>query len=466
MSVTQGDVTRSERHVEQTGYCWQPRALNVWVAMPPTNPLQHRVLDLVRTRLEDKGCIFVDDPAQPTRLGPVAHLALGFADNYEDEITPIEFLSPLPKPRGMGMAIATVGEMPEGDLFDIARGLLVKHSGHVGIVVEGDETTGEVRRVLWASMAGNYRLLQGGEARIFDDVALRMLVHIGAEKLTGHAGDVEDFITWEQWRSSPIHEELARAARRLGTAGVIEDQVPLEDYGSSAQVRHVLSFLNRSALGEGMRSQLDPDLRVMGVTTTGGGKVYLSPDPMDGQIVPIGHIRRDGYVRAIPAGCPVTFNAPSVETHENAMVYLAGALVNAGLVDSFDGFLAYLDEYFTTHGMIDVLPEGMTPKVTKLEHFHRQPKAGTINQPDRIEIVYPDEARFPQVDFPCGVREAEYHLLSAMFESEAFRKPGKLDGMVFAVLPGHGAVAVYDGPRDEMIDLITGGMELEEVERV
>lgn len=466
MTIRQRDVTRSERQAEQDGYCWRPRALNIWVAIPPTNPLQRRVLDLMRVRLEDKGCAFVDRPDQPTTLGPVAHLALGFANSYEEEVTPFEFLSPLPKPRGMGMAIATVDAMPPGDPFNIARGLLVKHSGHVGIVVEGDEATGAVRRVLWASMAGNYQFLEGDEADLFDDVTLRVLVHVGAEKLTGHAGDIEGFLTWEQWYASPMHADLARAARRLGAAGIIEDQVPLEEYGSSGQVRHVLSYLNRSAMGEGMRSQLDPDLRVMGVTTTGGGKVYLSPDPMDGQIVPIGQVKRDGYVRAIPDGCPVTFNAPSVETHENAMVYLAGALINAGLVDSFDGFLAYLDDHFSTHDVIDVLPVGLTPKVTKLEHFHRQPKAGTIRQPDRIEIVYPNEARFPPVDFPCGVREAEYHLLSALFESETFRTPGRLDGMLFAVLPGHGAVAAYNGPRDEMIDLITEGMELEEVERV
>lgn len=84
-----------------------------------------------------------------------------------------------------------------------------------------------------------------------------------------------------------------------------------------------------------------------------------------------------------------------------------------------------------------------------------------------MEIVYPDTARFPEIDFPCGVREAELHLLSALFQSESFRTPGPLGRkVIIAVLPGHGSVAAYGGPRDELTDVLVNGMEMEEIVRI
>jgi hypothetical protein len=433
----------------------------------PHNPLQERLKAGLTTRLASAGCLFVDPPDTPTALGPVAHVGIAFTESYTGEVSPLEFLTRLPKPRGMGMVIATVDRIPEGDLFDIGRGLIVRKAAHIGLLVEGDEQTGTLKRALWISMAGNHKLLTGNPEEILDSAALRILVHVGSENLTGHAGDESPHLTWEAWCASPIHHEMAEAARALGDAGLIEDRVPLEKYATGRQIRHVLSFLNRSALGEGMRSQLDPHLRVMGVTTTGGGKINLSADPNDGQIVPVGSLTWSGYVRAVPENCPVTFNAPSVETHENGMVYVAGWLVNAGLVDSFDSFMAFLADHFDRHETIAILPEGAEPNVTAIEHFHRQPVRGSVRQPDRVEIVHPDHDRFPLIDFPCGVREAELHLVSALFRAESFRTPGGLrERIVIAELPGHGIVAVTSGPRREMTDRLIHGMEMQDVTRV
>lgn len=449
-------------------YVWQAQPINIWVAAAPTNTLQAYVLNAIRDRLVAHGCVFVEKPDQSTHLGPVPHLAIGCWDSYEAEISPLEFLTQMPKPRGQGMPLVTVDHIPDDKEipFDIARGQLVKKSGHIGIIVEGDADTTTMRRVLWASMPGNHIMLEGPEDEVFDSLALRIMAHIGAEKMTGHDGDVEGLLIWEAWAQSPVHEGMARSARVMGEAQLVEDRVPLEQYGTGKQVRHVLSFLNRAALGEGMRSQIDTNLGLMAVTTSGGGKINLSPDPLDGQIVPIVALTRTGYIRAMPEGCPVTFNAPSVETHENGMVYLASALVNAGLVSTFDEFLHYLDDYFSEHDAIPVIPEGMNPAARVLEHFHRQPVMQTIKEPHKVEVVYPDGARFPEIDFPCGVREAELHLLSALFQSTSFTTPGPLDKVVLAVLPGHGSVAISGGPRDELIAVLVEGMEMESVERI
>jgi hypothetical protein len=203
------------------------------------------------------------------------------------------------------------------------------------------------------------------------------------------------------------------------------------------------------------------------VTTSGGGKINVNPDPLAGHIVPVGQLTWNGYIRAIPRDCPVTYNGPSIETHENGLIYLAGALINAGLADSFDSFLRYLKHHFAQHDRIAILPPGMQPKATAIEHVHRQPRPGSIKDPARVELVRPDPERFPAIDFPCGVRPSELQLLSAVFQSKAFRQPGgRLDKVVIALLPGHGCAAIYGGPREELTDMLVNGMDMEEPVRV
>ena len=447
-------------------YIWRPRPVNVWVGMNPCNKLQWHVLRKMRERLEAKGCIFVQVPGEETEHGSVAHLAIGFGASLREEVIPSVVYGRLPKPRGTVLMVTTVERIPEANLFDLARGQLLRKASQIGILVEGDLNGTTVRRALWASMAGNYRLLEGHEEDIFDNLALRVQAHTGAEKVNRHEGDEEARVTWQEWRELPVHRDIAQAGRALGEANIIEDEVALDQYGSERQAGGVLRFLERAALGEGMRSQLDPKLRIMGVTATGGGKVNVSPDPMDGHVIPIGQLTWKGYIRAIPQGCPIAFRDPSIETHENGMVYLAGALVNAGLVDRFDSFLRFLKNHFAQHDRIDVLPTGMQAKVVAIEHFHRQPRKGSIKDPAKVELVYPDEERFPKVDFPCGVREAELQLLSALFQTQAFREPGSLDKVIIAILPGHGSVALYGGPREELTDILINGMEMEQPTRV
>jgi hypothetical protein len=448
-------------------YIWQPQPLNVWIGMNPCNKLQLHVLHAIRERLEAQKCIFVPVPGQATELGPVAHLGIGFGSNLREEISPSAVFGRLPKPRGSVLMIIAVEHIPDKDLFGLARGQLVRKSGHVGMLIEGNLAGTKVKRALWASMAGNHSLLTGSEENIFDNLALRLQAHAGAEKISKHVGDDDTMLTWDEWCRSPVHHDIAQAGRILGQAAIIEDKIELDQYSTGRQAREVLRFLERGTLGEGMRSQLDPALGVMGVTTSGGGKINVDPDPAAGHIVPVGSLTWNGYIRAIPRDCPATYNGPSIETHENGLVYLAGALINAGLIDSFDSFLRYLKHHFAQHDRIAILPPGMQPKATAIEHVHRQPRPGSIKDPARVELVRPDAERFPGIDFPCGVRPAELQLLSAVFQSKAFREPGgRLDKVVIALLPGHGCAAIYGGPREELTDILVSGMDMEEPVRV
>ena len=448
-------------------YIWRPRPINIWVGVNPSNYLQLHVLRAIQQRLKSQGCSFVEVPGEKTELGSVAELGIGCGANLREEIRPSAVFGRMPKPRGTVLMITAVESIPDTDLFELARGQLVKKACHLGILVEGDLEGTRVKRALWASMAGNYSLITGHEEDILDNLALRVQAHAGAEKINKFAGDDETFLSWEEWSRSSVHRDIAQAGQTLGQASIIEDKVVLDQYGTDRQARDVLRFLERGALGEGMRSQLDPTLRVMAVTSTGGGKINVNADPMAGQIIPISQLTWDGYIRAIPHGCPTTFNDPSIETHENGLVYLAGALINAGLIDSFDGFMSFLESHFAEYDRIDVLPSGMEAKAMAIEHFHRQPKGDSIIDPAKVELVYPDTERFPPIDFPCGARPAELQLLSAVFRSQAFRQPGPLDKAVIVILPGHGSVAIYGGgPRQELTDILINGMEMESPIRV
>jgi hypothetical protein len=448
-------------------FVWTPQPILIWVAVKPHNALQAHVLDQLRARLERNGCIFVDRPDQETPLGSIPDLGIVFGQDREQEFSPFEYMGQLPKPRGIMMVINTVEQIPHGTLFDLAREQLVRKSGHIGVLFEGRIDGAHVSRALWGSMAGNNRLLNTDEPTLFDSVALRMQAHANAEAVNSHDGDNHLDVTWEAWAASSIHQDFATAGRRLGDAGLIEDEVNLWVYASSDQGRNVLRFLNRAALGEGMRSQLDLDLGIMGVTTSGGKKVTLSPDPLEGYVVPVNQLTGSGYIGAIPKGCPISYVTPSVETHENGMVYLASALVGAGIVHDFDSFYAYVNDRLATDGRVDILPKGLRPRVTVIEHFHRQPKAGTIKEPGRVEVVFPDPRRFPESDFPCGTRDAEKQLLSGAFNSEFFLDSAPLGNRtIIVVLPGHGIVALYDGPHAALNDFLVNGMVWEEIVRI
>lgn len=466
-NVQTSPVSKVEKPGTAERYVWHPRPINIWLSMQPRTELERLIVNELKPRLTDKGCIFVDDPRQATALGPVPHLAMGFGEGLEQEFSPFEIYGKLPKPRASVFMMTVVDQIPDVDLFNLAREQLVKKASHFGATFEKSADGRGFARVLWASMAGNYRILEGEPAAIFDGLALRVLTHAGADKVNFPEGTDDDpQLTWEQWGASPVHADIAEAARKLGEAGIIDNEVYLHEYGSLNHVKTVLRFLERGAMGEGMRSQLDPKLRVMGITTTGGDKVNVSPDPMQAQIIPIRKLTWSGYVQAAPVNCPVKYTAPSIETHENGLIYLAGALINAGQVSSYDDFLRFLREHFDSNRTIDILPSGMQPRLTAIDHFHMQPKRGTIKNPDGVEIVSPDKERFPEIDFPCGVREGGLQLLSAVFRSETFTKRGRFDKLVIVVLPGHGSVALYNGPRKELTEALVHGMEMEEVRRV
>ena len=58
-------------------------------------------------------------------------------------------------------------------------------------------------------------------------------------------------------------------------------------------------------------------------------------------------------------------------------------------------------------------------------------------------------------------------LLSGMFRSRFFLDSAPLgDRAIIVVLPGHGIVALYDGPHDALNDLLIDGMEWEEIVRI
>ena len=98
-------------------YIWQPRPINIWVGMNPSNFLQLHVLRSIQQRLRSQGCNFVQVPGEKTELGAVVHLGIGFGVNLREEIRPSAVYGRLTKPRGTVLTITAVESIPDTDLF-------------------------------------------------------------------------------------------------------------------------------------------------------------------------------------------------------------------------------------------------------------------------------------------------------------------------------------------------------------
>lgn len=443
--------------------------------MNPCNELQQYVLREITERLEDEtvGCHFVSLPTTKQGvINPDLRLVVGFSESLQGELPPDVLFGRIPKPRNnvMVLTITTLPNIPEGeDIFDLTRTNLAKKASHFGILVEGKPEKRKIERAIWSSMVGNFSVLEGDQNEILDNLSLRIQAYAGAEKVNNCEGDDVNGVLWREWTASGVHSDIPEAGLILGQAGIIEDKLDLVELASPKQARAILSYLNQGNLSEGMRSQLDPDLRIMAITATGGRKVQVSGDPLSGEIVGIGKLTKDGVLIALLKDCPSNFRGfsrPSVEAHQNGMIYLAGALVNAGHCHDLDSFWCAFQTHLSLSETVPILPKGLEHKATCIEHFHRQPKKGTVKNPERVEIVYPDRNRFPEVEFPCGTREEEWQILSALFNSECFSKPGPLDKVIIVVLSGHGSIAVSGGKREELLDVLVNGMEMEEPVRI
>lgn len=387
----------------------------------------------------------------------------------------LEFYSRLPKPKPLMLLVNTVDHLPDGVDYDSARRQIVRGAAHNGVIFAGDQKGETVRRALWVSTQGNFAVIEGTEEQIYDDVVLRILIHYGAKFVTNRQDyyvldDEQPLLSWEDWSRSPVHSQVWQRAQALASRGLIEDKVDLERFATRSHVSAIMRAINRSALGESMRGALDADLGILAVTRSGGGKVKWSSDPKMGDLVPVSHITRDGYVVAVPDGGgisvdsgsnPIRYADGSVETRESAMIAIAYQLVQKGKVKTYGDFHRWLYEQFRLgDNLVAIRQADFLPGI-HIDHIHWHAQPGSFD-PNRLEIVSPDPGNFPERDLPCGSESAAMATINALFQSSAFTSPGPTDaplrGKVIAVqLPGHGLVLVAN-KSEAISDTVLKGM--------
>lgn len=463
-------------------HAWRPNRFNFCVGanQEPRNNLQRAILSHLKDGLTNPsvGCILVDSPGQETKIASHAQLVIVFSEGLEATISPWDNYYLLHRPHekqpplGLLFMVNTVEQLPDTVDFDFARQQIVRKSCHNGVIFEGDPDSHSIKRALWISTQGNFKTVEAPkdypgepEEYIFENVLLHIMAHYGSEMVNRRYDAVLSDLTWKQYAASFVHQDIATAAQQLGEAGIIEDSINLKKYVRKWHAMAILEAMHKAGLGESMRSAYDPNLGLMLVTRSGPGKVKVSPNPLDGHLVPVSQITRDGYVVTTPTDAPIKWVNSSVETHESGETLIVGAAAQAGEVGDFEGADDFLERQFENQDSVDVVPKGYPFKVTQIDHFHWWPDPSSLNQ-ERDEIVYPDTRYFPWVDWPCGSKQASRALLSAFFLSPTFSQPGPphspLNGkFIFALLPGHGTVVIHDGPnRQELTNAIINEIRL------
>ena len=460
------------RRAETEPYIWHPKPIDFAVGIGHSTPLQEKVFQQLSTILTSDAIGGSQRPL-PNRRTPVEKrpdMVMMFGDGKIDaRIGSVGVYMRLSAPKPPFLLVNTVDHLPPVD-FHIARRQLVAGACNNGVVFEGRDSGNTVSGALWASMQGNYAEIRKPHQEILEDVIRRILAHYGTTYVTErHDGGVPERLTWETWQLSPIHRETAEAAWALGEAGVIQNAVKLTEYYEDFDhVKSIEKALNKS-LGESMRAQFDEHLRVMGVTVSGGGKVEVSDDPRDGHLVPVMQITQDGYAVVKPRGGIVKkYKNGSVETFEAGKIILNAALALGRIATNFPEAERWLTEQFSTNGAADIVPEGLIPMITVVDHSHWHLED---YDPDHVEVVRPDPRYYPtDIDFACGSLDAANATASGLWLSEALQNPGPpedpLRGKVLVIeLGGHGMIVVGDD-REKVTRAILHDMKLKPPEWV
>src|SRR3989344_668745 len=428
---------------------WNPLPVHFAIDIGPSNPFQERALAEMTATLTSEALEGTETevPTRKTLLDGRPNMIVMFGDGtLNARVNTIPTYLKLPTPKPPFLLINTVDRLPLVD-FELARTQLVAGACNNGVLFEGPQNGYEPSAALWTSMQGNHMELRKPYPEIIDDVTKRILAHYGTKYVTQrYAGEAPSWFTWGEWERSPIHPEVAEAAWSLGKSGLVQDKVDLSRYfDDDIHVWSIQKALNKS-LGESMRAQFDPDLRVMGITVSGGGKVEVSADPHDGHLVPVMQITPDGYVVVNPRGSRVKkYGNGSVETLESAKIILYGALALAGVARSFKEAEDWLNDQFTKRGVVDLVPDDLEPMITVIDHSHWHVES---YDEERGEVVNPDPRYYPpDLDFACGSPDSAKATASALFRSDIFRNPGTNDdpmkGKILVVeLAGHGLIAL------------------------
>jgi hypothetical protein len=222
---------------DKSRHAWKPPERNLFVAIEPQNKLQRTIFDNTLQQLGELGFIEVTKKKQETTLGTNSDNLVhgdGTLEGYND----VRWFSRMKKPRGDVVMLNTVPELPNQDLRLVARTQLFRKGGHLGITFEGDSDGHHIRRALIGSMQGNTLLVEGTEEEIYDNAIFHILMTLGARDLNKRYPEPSTITTWQEWNTSPVHQETHTRAQLFGPEGrgIIQDRVNIEELGEAKYI--------------------------------------------------------------------------------------------------------------------------------------------------------------------------------------------------------------------------------------
>lgn len=478
-------------HVERIGpdgvYHYQRPKITVAFVLPTAGtPPIHQViaprLQAAFVRQEDTVILASANPKEP--FPKEAKIAIQFDDLTTERQTPWS-LGRFPKtPTGERTSEKFVCVVPFGlngnspdQLTEQARLLMVTKASPIVIAIEG--VSGAV-----ATLEGNV-----GEGTIYNELGwmAERLAFLGAvEMVNTKEGVVNPRLIFADWLLKDEVQSIGAASKNLAAANLLWD-IDIRQFGDIRQIAQILRHQRQAGYGEGMMSTL---VRVnkdwaMAITETGTSKTKV--DPEKGNVVAVSYLTEYGTVHWIlsgrPKGHPINFlrkpswqsckdmveflvsgylrgrlkrdlggikkgevpvvdHPPSIESHENALLYHMSALLHAGVVTKFEDALSYLADAFNKSPRLPIIPHGLPKAADAVAHLH---KCAKLEQQSKdIKVISADMSYFgfPHTP-PCGSREAALLLLKGQYDLyQRYGLPQSKDEIWVVILPGHGSVAI------------------------
>jgi hypothetical protein len=246
----------------------------------------------------------------------------------------------------------------------------------------------------------------------YNDIILRMVTTICSSEVTEHRV-VGDSISYSLWQSLDTPRAMRTAAQELGKRNFFTKMVRINDLVHVPAVGDAVA----EQYSEGCFATWDPTLQALIATVTGSARPLNKDNVTEDDLAIIVGVRSDGKGAQVRHVDGKDNEPPSSESLE--MIAMDSRLPTVTLGPAWDLSCE-------------------VPVVRSKLHGHRGIAA---YDPERVEFVPLDQPYYHYL-VSCATDAQARGIVEAFARSSALRNPKDPRQVVFAVLPGHGAVIV------------------------
>lgn len=148
---------------------------------------------------------------------------------------------------------------------------------------------------------------------------------------------------------------------------------------------------------------------------------------------------------------------PSIETHENAAMYMASALWESGKIRTFEDYLRYLEKGFEEREILPIIPEGCGVGWDAMAHLHLT--AGEKQRDPQVRVIEMEMSRFGFKHSPgCGSREAALYMVCQLISGYQKNDVPTSNEEIWVInIPGHGCCLLGRRGMKQLADAIAAG---------